>query len=206
MRSVLLVSVTIAAFASSRPAFAQTPPDAGVATDTPAATGAAPPPKRAHFAHRWVDPTDSGDGESFAHEPGTGQSGPASVNASNIDPATTRSPIAPHLPQPPAGLNAGWRNYLTGAQRAIGMHQTGMAQQSLEMAETRLLDRSTPMDAAGQPDATPLIQLVAQARRDLASGDMAGARAAIGTALTSGPRGEEAAQGDPSPVTPPGAR
>ena len=71
------------------------------------------------------------------------------------------------------------------------MHKTGMAQQSLEMAETRLLDRSTPVDTAGQPSTTPVIQQVAQARQAIGSGDMAAARAAIATALASGPQGGE---------------
>ena len=189
MRTTLLASATLMTLAFS-PVSAQapdtsaaTPPDAGVATDTPAATGAAVPAKPVHHVHHAARKVSSGDGETFAHEPGTGESGPASMKASNIDQATTHSAIAPHLPQPPGGMNAGWRNYLRDADRALSMHKTGMAQQSLEMAETRLLDRSTSVETAGQANSTPMVQRVAQARRDLASGDMAGARAAIRTAL-----------------------
>ncbi len=133
--------------------------------------------------------------QTFAHEPGTGQSGPASANASNIDGRDTRSDIAPHLPEPAGGSNAGPRNYLREAERAIDMHKTGLAQQALEMAETRLLDRSTPADAAGEPNHTPMIQRVGEARRALAAGNLAAARGAINMALSAAPAGDEAGEG-----------
>ncbi len=195
MRKTLLASATLLALACqpaltqsalAQPADQGSTPDAGTATDTPAA-----PAKPAHHRHS-VSQASAGDGQTFAHEPGTGESGPASMKASNIDPATTHSTIAPHLPEPAGGRNAGWRNYLRDAERAIAMHKTGLAQQSLEMAETRLLDRSTPGDAAGQPSSSPVIQQVAEARRALAAGNMAGARTAIDAALAHAPAGEGA--------------
>ena len=127
----------------------------------------------------------------FAHEPGTGLSGPASAKASNITGSDSRSSIAPHLPQPPGGITEGPRGYLRAADRALAMHRTGEAQQALEMAETRLLDRSTPADAAGQPSQNPMVERVAEARRALGAGDLAGARAAIKMGLDGAPKGDE---------------
>ena len=126
----------------------------------------------------------SGDeGEHWAHEPGTGESGPASNRASNIDAADTRSAIAPHFPQPPVGEGATADSYLQAAQSALQAHKTGEAQQALEMAETRLLDRSTPVNAADQPDQDAAVQQVANARKALATGDTQGASSAIQMAM-----------------------
>ncbi len=129
--------------------------------------------------------------QTFAHEPGTGLSGPASAKASNITESDTQSPIAPHLPQPQSGLNEGPRGYLRAADRALAMHRTGEAQQALEMAETRLLDRSTPANAAGQPSQNQMVARVADARRALGAGDLAAARAAIKMGLAGAPPGDE---------------
>jgi hypothetical protein len=126
--------------------------------------------------------------QTFAHEPGTGQSGPASTRASNVDAADTRSDIAPHFPTPPAGENAGPWQYLRDADAALSANKTGEAQQALEMAETRLLDRSTPVEQAGQPDQRPLVNTVSQARQALGHGDVAAAKAAVETALQRAPR------------------
>jgi hypothetical protein len=126
----------------------------------------------------------------WAHQPGTGESGPASDRASNIDAADTHSAIAPHFPQPAVGQNATPSRYLQDAENALKRHRTGEADQALEMAETRLLDRSTPATDASQPDQNPAIAQVSTARKALASGDMKAARAAIETALASTGGGE----------------
>ncbi len=125
--------------------------------------------------------------ETWAHEPGTGQSGPASTQSSNIGAMDSRSAIAPHLPQPMQGENGAPEAYLRDAQRALANHKTGLAQQALEMAETRLLDRSTAPEAASLPDQRPEITRVSQARQALGSGNIPGARAAIQLALESAP-------------------
>jgi len=130
----------------------------------------------------------SGDSEHWAHQPGTGESGPASNKASNITEADTRSTIAPHLPQPAVGEGATADSYLQAAQAALQSHHTGAAQQALEMAETRLLDRSTPVNAAGQPDQDAAVQQVANARKALGSGDTQGASSAIQMAMGSASR------------------
>ena len=123
----------------------------------------------------------------WAHEPGTGQSGPASGQASNLGPADVHSDIAPHLPQPMQGENGGPNAYLHTAQDALARGQTGLAQQSLEMAETRLLDRSTLADRAGVPDQSPKVQAVHAALEALGRHDAAGANAAIQQALATLP-------------------
>ncbi len=196
MRKTLLASATLIGMAFMPAAFAQTPApdatapagiDAGVAGQGPFdSIGATQSPPR-HDRHRvaQADP----QGEHWAHEPGTGQSGPASTRASNIDSAGTRSEIAPHLPQPAGGENAGPWNYLRDAERALDRHETGRAQQALEMAETRLLDRSTPVAEANQPDQGPVVAQVSQARQALGHGDLQASRTAIALALTHAPQG-----------------
>jgi hypothetical protein len=124
-------------------------------------------------------------GETWAHQPGTGMSGPASNQASNIGSHDSRSPIAPHLPQPEQGENGTPEAYLRDAERALVQHKTGLAQQALEMAETRLLDRSTAPEAASMPDQRPEIAQVSYARQALGTGNVRAASAAIQMALSS---------------------
>jgi hypothetical protein len=189
---------------SETPAAQPTAPMAqpSAATQTgPAATNAAPadvpatdqsapanpaPMKRHHHMHKASNAAyqapDAGS-DQWAHQPGTGESGPASMRASNIDAADTHSEIAPHLPEPKVGEGASPDVLLQAAQAAIAAHHTGTAQQALEMAETRLLDRSTAVGAANTPDQSPRIEAVTNARKALASGDTKGAEAAIQTAM-----------------------
>ncbi len=143
------------------------------------------PAMKHHHARRMAknEDGDSAPSGHWAHEPGTGESGPASSRASNIDAADTHSAIAPHLPEPKIGDGATADAYLQAAQAALAAHHTGTAQQALEMAETRLLDRSTPVDAANQPDQNAAVQQVANARKALASGDTKAADSAIQMAL-----------------------
>jgi uncharacterized protein HemY len=51
------------------------------------------------------------------------------------------------------------------------------------MAETRLLDRSTPVGAANQPDQNGMVQKVSMARQALGHNDIKAARKAIALAL-----------------------
>jgi len=152
----------------------QTPP----ASDTPA------PPR-----HHSISSGSTGASGRWAHQPGTGESGPASSQASNIDGADTHSTIAPHLPSPGVGENASPDQYLKVAERALRAHKSGEAQQALEMAETRLLDRSTSPAAANSPDQGPRVQAVSTALRDLAAKDWKGAHRAIVAAMNTGDHG-----------------
>ncbi len=104
---------------------------------------------------------------------GTGMSMPMGTHASNIDAGDTRSTIAPNLPSPPIGPNANAADYLRAAQSALQANRTGEAQQSLEMAQTRLLDRSVPMGQTNNPSDNPAVSQVSQALKALAAGDRA---------------------------------
>ena len=197
MRTVLLSSVAALALTlvtgGLSPAHAQaadsTTPPAPSDTATPADAGAAPaepakPAKHKHHRVKTVTYMTDSDPGNWAHQPGTGMSGPASMKASNIDAGDTHSEIAPHLPQPKVGESADPSAYLREAQMALKAHKTGTAQQALEMAETRLLDRSTAVDAAHTPDADMQVTQVANARKALATGDTKGASSAIDMALS----------------------
>ena len=165
-----------------------TAPDTNAAAPADSSTTPMAPKKHHHHWHKASTTADNGDADTghWAHEPGTGMSGPASNKASNIDSADTRSTIAPHLPQPPAGEGADPAAYLHDAATALDKHQTGAAQQALEMAETRILTRSTPVSTAGQPAQDPMIQHISDARKALGTNDITGAKAAIQAALSNG--------------------
>jgi len=117
------------------------------------------------------------------HVPGVGDSQPASSQASNIDSADARSTIAPRLPEPAGGPSAGPDHYIRDAQRALAHHQTGMAQQAIEMAETRLLDRSVLATAVNTPADNPAITALEAARHDLAKHDWTGANRHLSEAI-----------------------
>lgn len=117
------------------------------------------------------------------HEPGVGESYPASTKASNIESGDTRSRIAPRLPTPAGGKDATAQTYLMDAQRALNSRQSGRAQEALERAETYSLTRAVPADAANTPDNSTMVEHIEAARKALGAGDMATAKAAIGAAL-----------------------
>jgi len=107
------------------------------------------------------------------NEVGTGMSMPMSTRSSNIDSRDTRSVIAPNLPSPVLGPDAGPVDYLRAAQASLQAGRTGEAQQSLEMAQTRLLDRSVPLGQTNTPSDNPAVTQVSQALRALAAHDRA---------------------------------
>lgn len=166
------------------------PSDAGSAATAPRPDDASTTPP-APVTHRRIA-AKTADSDHWAHQPGTGESGPASTKASNIDSADTRSNIAPHLPSPKVGEGASADTLLRAAQSALAAHRTGAAQQALEMAETRLLDRSTAVDEAHQPDQNTQVQQITDARKALASGNTKQARSSIQMALND----QAAAAGD----------
>jgi hypothetical protein len=126
---------------------------------------------------------DSANGARPGHDPGVGESLPKSDKASNIRSADVRSVLAPTLPAPAVGKNATTTDYLRAARAALVAGRTGLAQQSLEMAETRALDRAiAPGEASGASDST-IVSQIRDARRALGSGDNAGCIAAIDLAL-----------------------
>ena len=120
------------------------------------------------------------------HEPGVGDSYPASGNASNITSGDTRSVIAPRLPTPAGGPNGSAGGFLADAQTALDRGQTGLAQEALERAETAMLQRSVPADQATPVDQAPDVMQVKAARDALARRDVPAAKQAIQAAMASG--------------------
>src|SRR5271166_1502490 len=117
------------------------------------------------------------------NEIGTGSSLPLSDKASNIAPGDTTSVIAPNLPSPPIGENAPVQDYLMAARSALLLGRTGEAQQALEMAETRALDRSVPLFQTNTPSRNPLVDEINKALQALSTGDRGGAARIIDAAL-----------------------
>ena len=128
-------------------------------------------------------PAPSGTGARPGNEIGTGQSLPMSNRASNNAPADARSVIAPRLPDPNVSPDAGPEQYLMVARQALAAHQTGVAQEALERAETRALDRSVAPSRANDPNGEKLIQQITDARNALATGDTGTAMQLIDRAL-----------------------
>jgi hypothetical protein len=129
-----------------------------------------------------VDPTT---GARPGHQIGVGESLPLSNNASNMGPSDTRSSIAPTLPQSTAGNDAATRDYLRSARASLIAGQTGQAQQSLEMAETRALDRSVGQGQTETPSHSALVSQIRDARHALGDGDSKHAIQLIDLALSS---------------------
>jgi hypothetical protein len=128
---------------------------------------------------------------------GTGMSQPYSNRASNIDRMDTRSTIAPNLPSPALGPDASPADYLRAAQSSLAAGRSGEAQQSLEMAQTRLLDRSVAYGQTNSPSDNPAVRQISEALRALAAGDRNGAMQAIQSALPAAQ-----AQSAPAPMAP----
>lgn len=108
-------------------------------------------------------------------QPGTmGGREPLSARPSNIGPQDQGyGRIAPALPSPELGPNASPADYLRAAQAALAAGRTGEAQQSLEMAQTRLLDRSVPYGQVNTPVNSPAISAIGQALQALSAGNTA---------------------------------
>jgi hypothetical protein len=115
---------------------------------------------------------------------------PQSTQPSNIAPSDTRSDIAPALPSPNLPENDRPSTFLRAAQGALAAGRGGEAQESLEMAQTRLLDRSTPLFQTRNPSDNPTVGQISQAMQALANNDRAGCmrliQAAIGSATAQG--------------------
>jgi len=124
---------------------------------------------------------------------GTGMSLPMGTTASNIDPTDTRSEIATNLPSPELPEGAPAQDYLIAARNALAAGRTGEAQQSLEMAETRLLDRSVPLFQTNTPSANLVVSQISQALQALAAGDRVQCMTLIEAAIPNAKAAEAAA-------------
>jgi hypothetical protein len=110
---------------------------------------------------------------------------PVSNTASNINAHDERSDIAPALPSPnlPAGQKPS--AYLRAAEGALAAGHTGQAQESLEMAQTRMLDRSVAQGQTNNPSDNPTVAQITQALQALAAKDRAASLRSIQTAIAS---------------------
>lgn len=88
--------------------------------------------------------------------------------ASNIEPSDTRSVVAPALPVPPVPSGSTPREFLQAAREAVLRGRSGEAQEALERAETRVLDRSVSVSMGTVPDSDRIVLDIAVARRALA--------------------------------------
>lgn len=123
----------------------------------------------------------SATGARPGNEIGTGMSLPRSDKASNINGETTHSRLAPNLPAPPDSEDT--QTLLLFAKKALQAGRTGEAQEALERAETRALDRSVVAGTQTVPASGKLVQSISMARQALAAGDTAGAITLIEGAL-----------------------
>jgi hypothetical protein len=213
MRKTLMLSAAAFGLAIGAPAFAQTttgsetgtmagqPAATAGATSGTSATAGTTAPGHTGAVHHWRHAARAGTAGSQVaqnsgqadmqngavrpgHVPGVGDSEPASNRASNIDRADTRSVIAPRLPAPSASANASPEQLLGVAQNALRRGQTGEAQEALERAETRALDRSTAQGNENMPAQGPFVQAIGQARRSLANHDVAQTQRDIQNAMS----------------------
>ena len=95
----------------------------------------------------------------------------------------SQTPIAPALPVPPVDENASAEEWLHAARSAIARGRTGEAQEAMERAQTRLLDRSVALFKTDRPSTHPAIPLISQASQALAAGDRAAAMQYLAQAL-----------------------
>jgi hypothetical protein len=120
----------------------------------------------------------------------SGRSRPVASHATNLGPQDTNSTIVPDLPSPPIGEDQRPSDYLKAAQAALAAGRTGETQQALEMAQTRLLDRSVPIGQTNNPSDNPTVLQIDQALQALAARDrstcMQQIQVAIGSASAQG--------------------
>lgn len=109
---------------------------------------------------------------------------PATIAASNaqVPQPTLRSPDLPEGARP--------SDYLLAARNALAAGRMGEAQEAMEMAQTRILDRSVPLGQTNDPSGNPTVRQIAEARQALAARDntvcMRLLETAIGSATAQG--------------------
>lgn len=88
---------------------------------------------------------------------------------------------------PAAGLpeEARISDLLRAAQGALAAGRRRDAGEALEMAQTRLLDRSVPLGRTRDPSDNPMVAQITKARQALASGDRAACLDTVQAAIAS---------------------
>lgn len=198
MRTMLLTSAAAIGLALAATTAIQ-PASAAQGTDRYSATRAPSPHRLMHEG--MMNPAT---GARWGHVPGVGISLPTSPQASNITPGDTRSIIAPTLPKPGIGPNANAEEFLAAARRAIANHQTGVAQEALERAETRRLDFDSARNVAPSDD--PMIGQIHAALLALADRNFAAVDQQIAGAMSMGPAASNlSGEGTGAPMSPTGS-
>jgi hypothetical protein len=106
-----------------------------------------------------------------------------------VSPAALAQPagttVLSALPAPDLPADAKPSDALRAAQGALAAGRIGEAQDALEMAETRLLDRSVALGQTNDPSDNPAVGQISKARQALAAHDRAGCLALIQAAIGS---------------------
>ena len=106
-----------------------------------------------------------------------------------LPPDARRVALQP-LPAPDLPPDSKPSEFLRAAAAALATGRNGEAGEALEMAQTRLLDRSVPLFQTNDPSNNPTSQQITEARQALAAHDRAGCmnliQAAIGSATAQG--------------------
>jgi hypothetical protein len=89
------------------------------------------------------------------------------------------------LPTPSLSEDSRPSDYLRAAQAALAAGRTGEGESALEMAQTRMLDRSVALGQTDNPSDNPTIIQITQARQALAAHDRAASLQAIQAAIAS---------------------
>jgi hypothetical protein len=107
--------------------------------------------------------------------------------AASAQPLTDKEPriVRSALPAPDLPENAKPSDLLRAAQGALAAGRKGQAEESLEMAQTRLLDRSVPLGQTHDPSKDPAVQQISQALQALNAGDRTACLQAIQAAIAS---------------------
>ena len=92
--------------------------------------------------------------------------------------------LAP-LPEPSLPEGSRPSAYLQAAQGALAAGHAREAESALEMAQTRILDRSVPLGQTGDPSDNPTIGQITQERQALAANDRATCLRLIQAAIAS---------------------
>jgi hypothetical protein len=95
-----------------------------------------------------------------------------------------KSVLAP-LPSPNLAEGAKPSDALRAAQGALATGRIAEAQNALEMAETRMLDRSVELGQTGNPSDNPTVVAISQARQALTARDRATCMQLIQSAIAS---------------------
>jgi len=106
------------------------------------------------------------------------------VSAAALAQPTGSTVLAP-LPAPAVSPEAPPSDLLRAAQGALAAGRRGEAQEALEMAQTRILDRSVPLGQTNNPSDNPTIGQIGQALQALSAHNQAASMQSIQAAIAS---------------------